>query len=344
MTFSPINPDEARDLLAGKYPVLREGQEIAVTPGVRGSGSVQDVIDEVLNAPTQQSEPPTLLLQPAYGEVPLNAYLASALTGLSPADRDEINSLSDMASVVCKMLEIELYEPRKNADPELEDGLSAREVFNTDKHAVENSDLLIGLTNYPSFGAGQEFEIAFNSMIPILLIVRSGKTISRMVRGIPGTMIIVEYSDPTELRNRLEFELKQIRPLLVQRKIILDNFSMNIVGERIRGIRKANNLTAEDLAVSLGVDSAQVEHWERSTDRENNFSLVQLRQIAARLNISVAQLVEPSMDSVCIAYFRDILDSRSVAARWGRTSREDRKALLKLIFNRFGYELGLGDD
>ena len=178
---------------------------------------MQDVIDEVLNAPTQQSEPPTLLLQPAYGEVPLNAYLASALTGLSPADRDDIDKLSDMASVVCKMLEIELYEPRKNADPELEDGLSAWEVFNTDKHAVENSDLLIGLTNYPSFGAGQEFE------------------------------------------------LKQIRPLLVQRKIILDNFSMNIVGERIRGIRKANNLTAEDLAVSLGVDSAQVEHWERST-------------------------------------------------------------------------------
>ena len=50
--------------------------------------------------------------------LPLDAYLASALTGLSSEQREIVFNLSDVIAEVCKAHHIDLYEPRKaGTDP-----------------------------------------------------------------------------------------------------------------------------------------------------------------------------------------------------------------------------------
>src|SRR2546425_8751763 len=58
-----------------------------------------------------------VLLHPRSKAIPLNAYLASALTGLGGVEKSLIVHLSDIVSMVCRAVDIDLYEPRKNTDP-----------------------------------------------------------------------------------------------------------------------------------------------------------------------------------------------------------------------------------
>jgi len=66
------------------------------------------------------------------------------------------------------------------------------------------------LLNHPSFGAGQEIEIAGAYGIPTLLLYRKGAHISRMVTG--GLLNLVDepivYADPEDLAVRLRKSLE----------------------------------------------------------------------------------------------------------------------------------------
>jgi transcriptional regulator with XRE-family HTH domain len=212
---------------------------------------------------------------------------------------------------------------------------------------VVNSDLLIVLSHHPSFGAGQELDFAHNAMVPIIVIVPSGKKLSRMVGGIPGLVIQVDYMEPEDLRIELNRQLEIIRPLLVQRKLQFAKHDVNVVGDRIRLVREASRLTRAELAQASSeeapITESMLAHWEESSDRESNLSLIQLREIAVLLNVSVAELVEPNLDAMYLSFVNSLLESadEKVAARWGAYSNEDRKRIVLRLLERFGIELGV---
>src|SRR4051812_7041165 len=93
------------------------------------------------------------LLQPEPSRVPLDAYLACALTALGSEQRQLIFHISDMIANVCVDHHISVYEPRKKTDPVFNPEVADIDVFMMDRDRVLASDLLILLTHYPSFGA-----------------------------------------------------------------------------------------------------------------------------------------------------------------------------------------------
>ncbi|MDQ1076213.1 MULTISPECIES: hypothetical protein [Microbacterium] len=296
-------------------------------------------------------------IAPASHGVALDAYLACALTGLNDEQYEHISLLSDRISMICGERDISLYQPRLFTDPVHNPDISAHDVFRLDRDKVVASDLLIVLSHHASFGAGQELDFAHNAMVPIIIIAPSTKRVSRMVTGIPGLVVKIEYTDPEHLRDELSRQLDVLRPLLVQRHLQFSRHRVNVIGERIRQAREAAGLTRAELALSSqslpgdasvnAIAESMVQHWEESTDSQSNLSVIQLREIAVLLNVSAAELIEPNIEGLYLSFVNSLFESAAsddIAARWGQYSTKDKKRLIMRLLERFGIELGLSDD
>lgn len=275
--------------------------------------------------------------------LPLNAYLASALTGLASEQRQLVFQLSDMVSVVCKSVGIELYEPRKATDPVHHGDVPDTDVFHIDRERVLDSDLVIHLAHFPSTGSGEELDFAYNALVPIVVVSHEETRISRMVTGIPCFKLLLSYREPEELRLLLTEQLLAIRPLLEQRKLAFsETYDVNIVGDRIRRLREGLGLTRDQVvkaAKAAPITIEMLQHIEESTDRQSNPSLVHLREIATTLKTTVADLVEPDISERALATLQEWTQLRT-SARFGSAATDnDRKVLLRRFLLRVLYSL-----
>jgi transcriptional regulator with XRE-family HTH domain len=264
--------------------------------------------------------------------LPLDAYLASALTGLTSAQRDTIFNLSDVIAEVCKAHHINLYEPRKaGTDPLKNPDVVASSVFKIDRERVLRSDLLIHLCHFPSTGAGEELGFAYSALIPIVLVAHNDTHVSRMVTGIPSLTIKLTYRETTDLERQLDDCLFQLRPLLEQRKMAFSKYDVNLVGDKIRMLREELGLTRADVAKA--VPELTVEHLqlvEESIDRLSDPSLMLLRRIATVLNTTVADLVEPDLGQTLVAFVENWANSK-MAARFPISERDRNRILRRLL-------------
>lgn len=225
----------------------------------------------------------------------IRAYLASALTGLSREDRDLIFDASDVVAEVCKTQGIDLYEPRKITDPVHHPHIADAEVYRLDRQTVLQSDLLFYLAHKPSTGAGQELIFAQDAMIPVVVIAPENSAVSRMVTGMPGKPTVLRFNELRNLEQNLRMELNKLMPAIRSRARAVSGYRSNSVGSRIRQLREEKGLTLEDVAkaarVPAYIDAVQLENWESGSDADNNMSLLCLRELAAALGVSVADLV-----------------------------------------------------
>jgi transcriptional regulator with XRE-family HTH domain len=110
-------------------------------------------------------------------------YFASALTGLDDAQRKRIDTDAAMARQACEEIQGLLYEPAWYTDPKANRELSPSQVYSIDHQQVSQSHIMIFNCRYPSFGAGQELEIAAAAGLPVILLEPRDARVSRMVRG-----------------------------------------------------------------------------------------------------------------------------------------------------------------
>lgn len=146
-------------------------------------------------------------------------YISGALTGIeNPA---AIKAFYETIGSLCKEIGLEAYVPHINTDPINNPDISPRQVFETDKHQVSTSDLVIAYLGSPSFGVGMELAYAETNSIPIILLYEKGKGISRFPRGIPTVIFEIQFNDYedalTQLKSVLEqWKLQQVtKPLSV---------------------------------------------------------------------------------------------------------------------------------
>lgn len=234
--------------------------------------------------------------------LPLEAYLAYDLTGLTPKQRKRIFELSDIIAKTCSEHSIDVYEPYKHTAPVHRTEISADTVFKLDREQVLRSDLLIHLCHYPSTGVGKELDIASNALVPTILVSHSEMRMSRMVAGIPSFKLEIKYTDPEVLEYQLKDCLTAVRPILEQRKLAFAEYEVNIVGNNVRLLREELGLSREEVADSaphLTVEALR--EIEESVDRVSNPSLIQLREIATVLKTTVADLVEPDLNGRLMA-------------------------------------------
>lgn len=287
---------------------------------------------------TQEDEGGQLVLfrpQTTPSPLPLDAYLACALTGLTEDQRQMVFHVSDIVATVCESLGINLYEPRKKTDPVHNAEVEDTEVFRIDRERVLNSDLLVHLCYYPSTGAGEELAFAYDALVPIILIFHDNTRVSRMITGIPGFKLKISYTEPEDMRRELRDCLIKVRPILEERKMAFSSYNSNIVGNRIRSLREGQGLTREDVANKiqyLTIDTLRL--IEESMDKTSNLSLLQLREIATVLNTTVAELVEPNLHGLVMSSIEDWLEQKT-AARYGNIEPKDKKRLLRRILRQW---------
>lgn len=267
----------------------------------------------------------------------LDAYLACALSILTNDQRNYMFQLSEVVSTICEQYQINLYEPRKQTDPVHHSNLSSEEVERIDHDRVLNADLVIHLAHYPSTGSGKELAWAESALIPTILIKHSSSKVSRMVIGSPGLHVLIEYTEPEELRAELHRTLGTIVPLLEVRKLAFSNYEVNLVGNRIRSLREGMGLIREEVAErSQLITVEKLRRLEESNDRISDPNLSTLRQLAAILNTTVADLVEPDLESRLMATLTEWANrsfDENTAARYRRdlTIRDRNKLLRRLL-------------
>lgn len=267
------------------------------------------------------------LFQPQPTRIPLKAYLACALTGLSADEKEEIIKVSDEIEKICQQHDIDLYQPRNHTDPESHPEIDAGEVFRRDKNRVLESDLLIALVHHPSWGAGEELDFAYNALLPMILISPDNTRVSRMVTGIPTLKVHLTYSNVEDLISELNHCLSSIRPILKERKLAFRQNNENIVGKNIRISREEQGLTRQEVACRVpGLTVDALTQLEESPDRISNPSLIQLRQIATVLKTTVGELIEPDFNERAFSYIEEIIEGR-VKNRYPDMSPWDRKKI-----------------
>ncbi|MBW4446821.1 MAG: nucleoside 2-deoxyribosyltransferase [Spirirestis rafaelensis WJT71-NPBG6] len=136
-------------------------------------------------------------------------YISGALTGVE--NPSVIKTFYEAIGLLCEKIGFEAYVPHINTDPINHPNISPRQVFETDKHQVSTSDLVIAYLGFPAFGVGMELAYAESKGIPIILLYEKHKRVSRFPRGIPTVFSEIEFSDYQDALTQLENVLKQWR-------------------------------------------------------------------------------------------------------------------------------------
>lgn len=223
-----------------------------------------------------------------YGEVleglqPLNAYIAAALTGPSDDARYAIHFASATIAEICKKFQIFAHQPRKQTDPILHKDINARAVYELDRQRVSGADLILAICTKPSFGVGQELEIAASLGIPTLLITARGTAISRMVTG--GFLNLIddpiEYATPEELEDKLFRSLSSKVDLLRSRQKNILSVVGKDLGPVLSSLREAKGLTIPEAAKKLGISDSLLEAVEKKPDVYHNLGVQVLKRTAS---------------------------------------------------------------
>ena len=308
-----------------------------------GSRALESSGGDLFSAGTREVVPtaehkPLGLLETTPAPLPLNAYLACALTGLNESERNVIFGISDLVSQVCKEHGIDLYEPRKRTDPLLHADVSAPDVYAWDKHSVLQSDLLVHLCHHPSTGAGEELEFAQAALLPIILIHPADLKVSRMVLGIPSLVLTIAYKTVEDLQAELSEVLFNFRPLLEERKLARAQYDKIIVGEKVRELRERLGLTRAEIANASPHLTEEVQkNIEEKSDRQSNPSLAVLREIATMLKTTVAELVEPDFNQRVLVMLNTWVSDRAAAR--SSISKSDRNKAIRAVLRRLADSL-----
>jgi tRNA A-37 threonylcarbamoyl transferase component Bud32/transcriptional regulator with XRE-family HTH domain len=231
----------------------------------------------------------------AGAQQPLCAYMAAALTGLSAREREGVTFVGHAIAEICKKHNIYAHQPRKATDPVLHKEIPAEAVYSLDRRRIVASDLVIGICNDPSFGVGQEFEIAGTYGTPIILVKRPDVSISRMVTG--GLLNLVgdpiEYGSPEELARKVGELLGKNLDYLRRRRDSIATGADHAarLGEKLRDLRGKRQWTTEQAAYKYGICPRFLRLIENSSDGFHNVGVVVLTRIAAVHGVSLSDLL-----------------------------------------------------
>ena len=103
----------------------------------------------------------------------IKIYVSGALTGIENPEGTKY--FYEAIGLLWEEIGYQAYVPHLNTDPIKNPNITPRKVFETDKHQVSTSDLVIAYLGCPSFGVGMELAYAETKGIPIILLYEQGK-------------------------------------------------------------------------------------------------------------------------------------------------------------------------
>jgi serine/threonine protein kinase len=193
-------------------------------------------------------------------DVPLRSYFACSLTRTDDIRKNRTEEVAKTLRTAADQQGFSLYLPGEHTHPLGAPNLSAPEVYWIDRERVASSDLLVIYGDEPSFGVGQEAEIAANAGVPIVIFWSSDVSVSRMLRGIAGRVIAeIVFSDDADLALKAsDFFKRQKSRLRLSRKSREREYNLRL-GNRVRDGRILAKLTTTELAEQSGVNKEMIE-------------------------------------------------------------------------------------
>ena len=229
---------------------------------------------------------------PTTSSAPLHGYIASSLTGLEDDTREAVAFSSKLIADVSKGYNIYAHQPRKVTDPILNKDIEPGKVYYLDRKRILYADLLIVIANYPSFGVGQELEIASSFGTPTVLITREGKKISRMVKGGFINLIgDITYSSPEDLEKKLNKCLNDNHETIKNLKNIKQRSEEFIPRGELSKIRKALAYSLEDVSLGVGISKNFLQAIEDHPNQYHNCSFIILKLICDYYEVDLNNLL-----------------------------------------------------
>ncbi len=135
-------------------------------------------------------------------------YISGALSDV-PADiRPRYLEFYEAIGRLVESLELIAYVPHLNTDPVRHKHVTPAQVDLIDRTAVTSAELVIAVTDNPSFGVGEEIEIANHAAKPVVLLHQRNRLeqrlISRLIRGNPAVIAEIVFDDFADALIKLE--------------------------------------------------------------------------------------------------------------------------------------------
>lgn len=226
----------------------------------------------------------------------LCGYLATPLTGLGPEIEGEIQKVVGTIKSVARTTDptIDIYWPGDYTHPTRNPALTAEQVYLLDRCRVSTNDFMILFCAPPSFGVGQENEIAAQAGLPAIRIVPS--QISRMLSGsfLRADDVPFTGSFKSSIRideDKLRSALETIRPICFSHRALYKDLKGNSFGSRLKKLineRSGNYIRfAEEIGISLSYLHVLLEEQFIVS----NPSALLLNRMASKLCTSVGYLL-----------------------------------------------------
>jgi transcriptional regulator with XRE-family HTH domain len=231
----------------------------------------------------------------------LYGYLATPLTGIAsdpPLD-------SALRSVVQKIKEVaadpefknppfDLYWPGDHTHPTNNADIPAAAVYLTDRSLASTNDFVLMFCGSPSFGVGQENEIATQAGIPIIRMIPGN--VSRMLSGSFAEATNIRYVG--SLKDGIQFDegalkgaLQQIRVTYYHHRALYRSLNGRDFGERLRRLIDDRVGDHRQFAKDLGIGLSYLVALLGEQLTVANPSTRLLKRMAARLDVSVSYLL-----------------------------------------------------
>jgi transcriptional regulator with XRE-family HTH domain len=229
----------------------------------------------------------------------LVGYLATPLTGLSQQEDGELRKLVEKVRKLVSAAEFvdplfELYWPGDHTHPRNNPDFTPSQVYLTDRSRASTYDFIILLCVSPSYGVGQENEIATQAGQSAIRLVPP--SISRMMKGSFINANDIEYrgtlSQGIEFRDEELLELlRAIRRSHFRRQAFYKNLNGHDFGERLRKLINERGGDYEKFADDVGINLSYLHALMQEPFNMSNPSVKLLKRIAALLGESVGYLV-----------------------------------------------------
>ena len=286
------------------------------------SGIPQPTISKVLNGQIDPSEDQLNRLFEALGlrldnvltdwrpKDRLVGYLATPLTGIvaNSAENAELERVvaqirGSVSSDEFRNPAIDLYWPGEHTHPTRNPDISADMVYRTDRSRASTYDFIVLFCCDPSYGVGQENEIATQAGIPAIRLLPD--KISRMIRG--SFLMAQDVNFSGTLKTGVTFDLDRFHEALhwIKRTVIMQHalFGSSKQAEFGRRFRKLLDDRVGDystFANELGISLSYLHSLMDEPFPMTNPSGRLLQRMSHRLGVSISYLLgeDSEMDPV----------------------------------------------
>jgi transcriptional regulator with XRE-family HTH domain len=193
-----------------------------------------------------------------------------------------------------------LYWPGDHTHPIRNPGLNAHQVYRIDRSRASSYDFLIIFCGSPSYGVGQENEIATQAGLPAIRLLPAG--VSRMLSGSFIRGIDIQYTGTLDRGIRfdeakLRVAFTEIRQMHYQLRALYKNLNGHGFGNRIRKLVDERWGDYPKAAADLGISLPYLHVLIEEPLRVSNPSALLLSRMAHLFGEKVGYLLGDAEDS-----------------------------------------------